>query len=95
MGKNNWKIIFINQLSTGCFWKRLFGDGFNNHLFLDRSDAVTICKKAQSSVYEGIINDLKGRVDNSIIEELELKLKLHKDKDMSFLGMGIGEGINI
>jgi hypothetical protein len=95
MGKSNWKITFISQLSTGIFWKRLFGDDFNKQLFLNRSDAVTICKEAQSNVYEDIIDELKGRVDESIIMELESKLEKYKNNDMSSLGMGISVDVNI
>lgn len=59
---------------------------FERRKFIDRSDAVYICKKAQADTYEHIINKLSGKVDQSIIDELNNELQKHWDKDDSGLG---------
>lgn len=71
MKKETWETIFARQISSGKFWKNLLKDDFEKRFFLDREDAVYLCKKAQSDTYEKIINDLKGKVDKSIIDKLE------------------------
>ena len=90
MEKETWKDIFCRQLSTGSFWKNLFKDEFDSHQFLDRSDAVYICKKAQADIYEDIIGKLDGKIDYKIIKELKENLKDHWKKDVSALGMIVG-----
>lgn len=89
MEKDTWKDIFCRQVSTGKFWKNLFKSEFDERTFLDRSDAVHICKKAQSDTYEAIISKLDGRVDESIINELNKDLEEHwsDSSDDSALGM--------
>ena len=82
-----WKDIFCRQVSTGRYWKNLFKDEFDKHKFIDRSDAVVICKKSQSDVFETIINKLDGRIDNSILSEIKQMLVEHLDSDNSSLGM--------
>lgn len=46
MSKETWKDIFRKQVSSGKFWKNLFKDNFDKTQFIERSDAVYICKKA-------------------------------------------------
>ncbi|MCK9445681.1 hypothetical protein M0Q50_02185 [bacterium] len=87
MENETWKDIFCNQIDTGSFWKELLRNEFDNRQFLDRSDSVYICKKAQSDAYENIIKLLDGRVDKSIIEDIENVLKEHWKSDDSALGM--------
>ncbi len=85
--KETWKDVFCNQVDVGKFWKNLFKDEFDRHQFLDRSDAVYICKKAQADVYESIINKLEGKVDIAIIDELKQNLDEHWKNDDSDLGI--------
>lgn len=86
--KETWKDIFCNQVAGGKFWKNLFKDEFDRHQFLDRSDAVYICKKAQADIYEKIISDLNMKnVDPKIISTLKMQLEKHWEKDDSALGM--------
>jgi hypothetical protein len=87
MEKDTWKDIFCRQVSTGKYWKNLFNDEFEKHQFLDRSDVVYICKKAQSEVYEDIIKKLEGKIDVTIMNELKKLLGEHWVKDDSALGM--------
>ena len=87
--KDTWKDVFCRQVDTGKFWKNLFKDDFEKHQFLDRSDAVHVCKKAQSDAYENVINKLEGKVDDSVLTELKEMLEQHwKDaSEDSALGM--------
>ena len=89
MEKETWKDLFCRQVDTGKFWKNLFKDEFDQHQFLDRSDAFHICKKAQADTYENIIAKLTGKIDDNIIEELKQMLREHweKSSDDSALGM--------
>jgi len=80
-----WKDFFIRQTASGRRFKELYKDEFERRKFIDRSDAVWICKKAQADTYEHIINKLSGKVDESIIEELKTELQQHWDKDDSGL----------
>lgn len=84
--KETWKDFFIRQVASGKYFKNLFKDEFERHKFIDRSDAVFICKKAQADVYEDIINKLSGKVDESIIEGLKNELNQHWENDDSGLG---------
>ena len=94
MEKETWKDVFCNQIDDGKYWKGLFKEEFDRHQFLDRGDAVYICKKAQADVYENIINKLDGKVDVKIINELKKNLDEHWKQDDSALGMYInGEQI--
>ncbi len=82
----NWKDIFRNQVASGKYWKH--SHDFDKKRFLERSDAVHICKKAQSEVYEDVIEHLIDMGGNSrIIEELETRLEKHWTQDNSALGM--------
>lgn len=89
MEKETWKDVFCNQLDEGRFWKSLFNDDFENHQFLDRSDAVYICKKAQADAYENVIAKLEGKVTDEVINELKQILIDHwgENNDDSALGM--------
>lgn len=80
-----WKDFFIRKAASGRRFKELYKDEFERRKFIDRSDAVWICKKAQADTYEHIINKLSGKVDESIIEELKKELQQHWDKDDSGL----------
>lgn len=91
MKKETWKDVFCNQIGDGKYWKKLFNDQFENHQFLDRSDAVYICKKAQADAYENIINKFEGKVDVAVMNELKQILDEHWKKDDSALGMIIGD----
>jgi len=90
MKKETWKDVFCNQVDNGKYWKNLFKDEFDKHQFLDGSDAVYICKKAQADAYENIINKLEGKIDVTIMLELKQILGEHWKKDDSALGMIIG-----
>lgn len=85
--KETWRDVFCNQVDDGKSWKSLFVEEFERHQFLDRSDAVYICKKAQADVYEDVLNKLEGKVDVAIINELKKALDNHWKKDDSALGM--------
>lgn len=88
MSKETWKKIFCDQIDDGKQWKELFKSDFEKHQFLDRNDAVYICKKAQADVYESIIKNLESKkVDSSIIKKLKQELDDHWKKDDSALGM--------
>ena len=91
MKAETWKDVFCNQIGDGKYWKKLFNDQFENHQFLDRSDAVYICKKAQADAYENIINKFEGKVDVTVMNELKQILDKHWKKDDSALGMIIGD----
>jgi hypothetical protein len=90
MKKETWKDVFCNQVDDGKYWKNLFKDEFDKHQFLDRNDAVYICKKAQADCYENIINKLEGKIDATIIDELKQILDEHWKNDDSALGMFVG-----
>ena len=91
MKAETWKDVFCNQIGDGKYWKKSFNDQFENHQFLDRSDAVYICKKAQADAYENIINKFEGKVDVTVMNELKQILDEHWKKDDSALGMIIGD----
>ena len=82
-----WKDSFREQTDSGKYWKELFKTEFESHKFLDRSDAVYICKKAQSDAYYNVIEKLKSEVDNSIIEKIEEIITNLWNEDDSALGM--------
>lgn len=84
---DTWKDAFREQIDDGKFWKKLFKDDFNEHQFLDRSDAVYICKKAQADAYQNVINAIKDKVDKSVIDEIEQIIIDLWDNDDSSLGM--------
>lgn len=81
-----WKDFFVRQVASGRYWKNLLKDEFETRKFLDKSDALYICKKAQADTYEHIIEKLTGRIDENIIEELKSELQQCWDKDDSALG---------
>ena len=83
----NWKDIFKRQLGSGKYWNELFKEDFDGQKFLDRSDAVYICKKAQADTYKSIIDKIKGDVDDDIIEKLEKDLEDLWNTDDSALGI--------
>lgn len=41
---DTWKDIFVRQVASGSRFKSIFKDEFDRHKFLDRSDAVWLCK---------------------------------------------------
>ncbi len=82
-----WKDFFVRQTASGRYFKNLFKDEFERHKFIDRSDAVYICKKAQSDIYDSIIEKFKNRVDEDIINELKNDLEKHWKSDDSGLGL--------
>ena len=67
MKKETWKDIFAQQTDCGKFWKELHKEEFDRHSFLDRSDALYICKKAQADAYENVIKKLDRKTDVKII----------------------------
>ena len=83
----SWKDVFNKQVSSGRYWKNLFKDEFDNHKFLDRSDAVYICKKAQADAYENVINKLQGKIDDNLLKEIKQILDNLWENDDSSLGM--------
>ncbi len=83
----SWKNIFTRQVSSGKYWKNLFKDEFDRHQFLDRSDAVYICKKAQADAYENVINKLQGKIEDNLLKEIKQILDNLWDNDDSALGM--------
>jgi len=89
MKEDTWKDFFVRQVGSGRFWRNLLKDDFESIKFLDRSDAVYICKKAQSDAYDNVINILNG--DISINEDIVISIKNLKDKlwesDDSALGI--------
>jgi hypothetical protein len=87
MENETWKEAFCDQVDDGKFWKNLFKDEFDNHQFLDRSDAVYLCKKAQADAYENIISKLEGKVSDDIINDIKQILEDNWNKDDSTLGM--------
>lgn len=66
---------------------KLLGVEFDNRRFLDRGDAVFLCKKAQADTMGDIISKLDGKVDETIISELKSDLEKHWETDISALGM--------
>lgn len=87
MEKETWKDVFCKQIGCGKFWANLFKDEFNEHQFLYRSDAVYICKKAQADAYENIINKFHGKINLTLMNELNQILEQHWKNDDSALGM--------
>jgi len=85
--KETWKDIFCKKVGSGNYWEDLFEGEFPEHLFLDRSDAVYICKKAQVDAYENIITKLTGKVDDSVIKEIKQTIEDLWKQDDSALGM--------
>jgi hypothetical protein len=83
----SWKNIFTKQVSSGKYWKNLFKDEFDRHQFLDRSDAVYICKKAQADAYQNVINKLQGKIEDNLLKEIKQILDNLWDNDDSALGM--------
>jgi chromosome segregation ATPase len=83
----SWKNIFTKQVSSGKYWKNLFKDEFDRHQFLDRSDAVYICKKAQADAYQNVINKLHGKIDDDSLNEIKQILDNLWEDDDSALGM--------
>lgn len=82
----SWKDVFRRQVASGKYWKHQYD--FESRRFVDRSDAVYICKKAQADVYEDIIEHLTEMGgDSRIITELETRLEKHCEDDISALGM--------
>jgi len=73
MKEDTWKDIFIRQIGSGRFWKNLLNNDFDNRKFLDRSDAVYICKKAQSDAYDNLIIILNK--DYDIDKEIIINIK--------------------
>jgi hypothetical protein len=83
-----WKYKFRDKSASGKYWQKLFGDEFESHKFLDRSDAVSICKIAQRDAYTEIINILEAnRVNIEVINEVKASLERIEDEDNSGLGM--------
>jgi len=89
MEKETWRDVFCRQVSTGKYWKNLFQNEFEKNRFLERSDAVYICKKAQADAYEDIIKKLEGKIDVSVMNELKQNLGKHWAKDDSALGIAL------
>jgi vacuolar-type H+-ATPase subunit B/Vma2 len=83
----SWKKVFTRQIGSGKYWKNLFKDEFERHQFLDRSDAVYICKKAQADAYENVINKLQGKIDDDSLNEIKQILDNLWEDDDSALGM--------
>jgi hypothetical protein len=83
----SWKDVFTKQVSSGRYWKNLFKDEFDRHQFLDRSDAVYICKKAQADAYQNVINKLQGKIDDNSLNEIKQILDNIWEDDDSALGM--------
>ena len=83
----SWKKVFTRQIGSGKYWKNLFKDEFERHQFLDRSDAVYICKKAQADAYENVINRLQGKIDDNSLNEIKQILNNLWESDDSSLGM--------
>ncbi len=92
-----WRDVFISQVDDGKYWQNLFKDEFNRHLFLDRSDAVYICRKAQSDVYDVLIKKLKAELvqllenDNTIENDYDEVLSGLSDSDCHSIGQNDGE----
>lgn len=85
--EETWKDFFCRQLSTGRGWQNLYKEEFEEHQFLERSDAVYICKKAQADVYEKLIEHFASICDDGVREEIKLMLTEHWKIDDSALGM--------
>ena len=68
----NWKETFELQASTGKYWKELFKFEHDCKLFLDASDALWICKRAQADVLESILEKIE---DKSIQDIIKSKIK--------------------
>ena len=83
----SWKKVFKTQVGSGKYWKNLFKDEFERHQFLDRSDAVYICKKAQADAYENVINKLQGKIDDDSLNEIKQILNNLWESDDSSLGI--------
>lgn len=89
MEKETWKTMFCRQVGSGSFWRDLLKDDFDKRGFLDRSDAVYICKLAQADAYESIIKKFKKKVDPVVINEIDKIIKELWTTDDSALGMNI------
>lgn len=87
MKKDTWKDVFRRQMVSGKFWSNLLKEEFNRRIFLDRSDAVYICKKAQADAYENVISKFDGEVSSDIIDELrEMINELWNSDDLDLYG---------
>ncbi len=81
-----WKNKFRDKSSSGRYWKELFGEEFENHKFLDSSDAVSICKMAQRDVFENVINELEiYEVDSFVVDKIKAAQQRMEDEDNSGL----------
>ena len=73
--QDTWKDVFRRQVSTGNYWQKLFKEEFDRHQFLDRSDAVYICKKAQADILQEVIDSLDKNKDKLIINDINDMIK--------------------
>lgn len=85
--KDTWKDVFCQQVDTGKNWQNLFKNEFEKHEFLDRSDAVYICKKAQVDAYKTVIESLDKNKDKLIINDIQEMIDKLWAEDISALGM--------
>ena len=88
MKEDTWKDIFVRQIGSGRFWKNLLQEDFDIRRFLDRSDAVYICKKAQSDAYDKVIDILcKDIINKDMIISIRILKEELWNNDDSSLGM--------
>ena len=79
-----WKKLFVQQLGSGKFWKKLFKQDFDNHQFLDRSDVITIIRIAQLDVLREVDKRIKDAQSSVKVNQL---IKEITDADESGLGL--------
>jgi len=86
MENNKWKDDFKRQLGNGKYWKKLLGDDFEKRQFLDRSDAVYICKMARAEAFTQVRNSLDPVKDKLTIDSINKMIVELWDQDDSALG---------
>ena len=85
-----WQEVFVRQLSSGRRWKDILQDEFNKRMFLDHSDAIYLCQKAQAEAYEKVLDMLgeNPRKNNAqTVNKIQSLIDDLWEKDISGLGL--------
>lgn len=83
----NWTDIFIEHTASGKRWKEIFGEEFDKHKFLSRSDATTIVKRAIIETILKCLHSVGDKMSDSERHKLMKHLHDAENMDISALGM--------